>query len=279
MMRDVISIQDVWFTYPNGVEALKGINLNFQEGGITALIGQNGSGKTTLAKLTNGLLKPTRGKVIVEGTETTGKHPYELARYVGYAFQNPIRQLYTASVEAELMAGPLNLGVSQEEAKTRVNAAINLFGLRGLENQRPSMLPFPLKKTVCLAAVYTMQPKVMLLDEPTTGQDHVGIRAVQGIIQKIRDAGITVIIITHDMRLVAESAERVITMALGKIVKVGTPEEIFLDEEAMNAAALRPPQILELSSRLDAEIPSHGGPSCMVEDEVFKLRSLIGERW
>jgi energy-coupling factor transport system ATP-binding protein len=276
-MKDVISIQDVWFTYPNGVEALKGINLTFQEGGITALIGQNGSGKTTLAKLTNGLLKPTRGKVFVEGTETTDKQPYELARHVGYAFQNPTQQLYTSSVEAELMAGPLNLGESNEEAKSRVDAAVSLFGLKGLENQRPSMLPFPLKKTVCLAAVYTMQPKVMLLDEPTTGQDHVGIRTVQGIIQKIRDAGMTVVIITHDMRLVAESAERVITMALGKIVKVGTPEEIFLDEEAMNAAALRPPQILELSSEINAEIPNHGGPSCAVADEVFKLRSLMGD--
>jgi energy-coupling factor transport system ATP-binding protein len=276
-LTDIISFQDVWFTYPNGVEALKGIDIGIQEGRITALIGQNGSGKTTLAKMTNGLLKPTRGRVVVDGIETAGRYPYELASRVGYSFQNPTHQLYTSTVEAELMAGPLNLKVDAEEARARAKEAIQLFGLKGLERQRPSSLPFPVKKIVGIASIFTMKPKVMVLDEPTTGQDHLGLRMVQNSIQTIRSLGMTVVIITHDMRLVSESVETVVVMALGKVVRVGTPVEIFLDEDTMQKAALRPPQILELSSRLESEIPNHGGPSKTVGDEVLKLQRLMGD--
>lgn len=275
-LKELISFEGVWFTYPSGVTALKGIDLTFREGEITALIGQNGSGKTTLAKLMNGLLKPTKGRVLVDGVDTAGKYPYELARTVGYSFQNPTHQLYTHSVEAELMAGPKNLGEDEEEAKARALEAIRLFNLVGLEQIRPSALAFPLKKLVCLASIYTMKPKVMVLDEPTTGQDHVGIRMIQNSIQTIKSMGMTVIIITHDMRLVAESAERVVVMAQGKVVKTGTAEEIFLDEETMQAAALRPPQIMDLSFRLEQEIPSHGGVSRTVQEELVKLNRLRG---
>jgi energy-coupling factor transport system ATP-binding protein len=276
-MRDIVVVQDLWFKYPNGVTALKGVDLTINEDTTTALIGQNGSGKTTLAKMTNGLLKPTKGKVLIEGVDTAGRYTYELARHVGYSFQNPTHQLYTDSVEAELMAGPLNLGLTKEEAAARAEEAAKMFGLEQALHTRPSSLSFPLKKITGIASVFTMKPKVMVLDEPTTGQDHVGLRMIQGAIRKLRGMGITVVIITHDMRLVAESADRVVTMALGKIVRVGTPKEIFLDGETMEKAALRPPQILELSSRLDSEIADHGGPSRTVDEEVEKLRRIMGD--
>ncbi|MEM0117989.1 MAG: energy-coupling factor ABC transporter ATP-binding protein [Conexivisphaerales archaeon] len=276
-MRGIISVDGVWFSYPNNVTALKDINLAFNEGSITALIGQNGSGKTTLAKLMNALLKPTKGRVVVDGVETTDKFPYEMAKIVGYSFQNPTHQLYSHTVEAELMAGPRNLGLSEEEAKSRAEEAIKLFNLQGLQQLRPSALSFPLKKLVCLASVYTMKPKVMVLDEPTTGQDHVGLQMIQNFITTIKSLGITVIIITHDMRLVAERAEQVVVMALGRVVKTGTPDEIFLDEQVMEAAALRPPQIMELSSRLDNDIPNHGGASRTVEEEVRKIKRILGD--
>jgi len=273
-MTDIISVEGLWFNYPNGVTALRGIDLKLAEGGIAALIGQNGSGKTTLAKMMNGLLKPTKGTVKVANIDTAGKETYQLAKYVGYSFQNPTHQLYEKSVETELMAGPLNLGCSTEEAQSRAAAAVELFSLKGLEQIRPSALPFPLKKVVCIAAVYTMQPRVMMLDEPTTGQDHVGLRMIQNAVGKIRSMGITPVIISHDMRLVAESVETVVVMALGKIVRIGTPVEIFLDEETMEKAALRPPQILELSAKLDAAYPRHGGVSENVEEEVSKIERM-----
>ncbi len=272
----MIVAEDVWFTYPNGVVALRGISLKIEEGTTTALIGQNGSGKTTLAKMTNGLLKPTKGRVLVDGVDTAKKRTYELARTVGYSFQNPTRQLYTTSVRAELMAGPLNLGLGRGEAESRAEAALDLFGLRGLEEARPSSLPFPTKKLVGIASVYTMRPKAMVLDEPTTGQDHVGLTMVQNSIRKIREMGLTVVVITHDMRLVAESADRVAVMAMGELVRVGTPLEIFTDEAAMAKAALRPPQVVELSSRLEAALPGHGGLSRTVEEEVRKVRAVAG---
>lgn len=274
-MSAIVSVQGLWFDYPNGVTALRGIDLDLPAGIIGALIGQNGSGKTTLAKMMNGLLKPTKGRVEVVGVDTADKPTYDLARHVGYSFQNPTQQLYTDSVEAELMAGPINLGCGKEEAQSRAAAAVELFSLKGLEQIRPSALPFPLKKTVCIAAVFTMQPKVMVLDEPTTGQDHLGLRMIQNSIVKIRSMGITPVIITHDMRLVAETVEMIVVMAQGKIVRTGTAEEIFLDRETMAKAALAPPQILELSSRLDGAFPNHGGVSKTVAEEVVKIKRMI----
>jgi energy-coupling factor transport system ATP-binding protein len=276
-MKELVAVQGLWFTYPNGVKALEAVDLTINENTTSALIGQNGSGKTTLAKMMNGLLKPTKGKVLVEGIDTADKYAYELAKYVGYSFQNPTHQLYTDSVGAELTAGPLNLGLTKEESAARAEEAAKMFGLEDVWQVRPSSLPFPLKKITGIAAVFAMKPEVMVLDEPTTGQDHVGLRRIQGAIKKLSAMGITVVVITHDMRLVAESVDTVVTMALGKIVKVGTPEEIFLDSETMAKAALRPPQILELSARLESEIPAHGGPSKTVDEEVEKLQSIMSD--
>lgn len=276
-MKEIVVVQGLWFTYPNGVRALEAVDLTINENTTTALIGQNGSGKTTLAKMMNGLLKPTKGKVLVEGVDTADRYAYELARYVGYSFQNPTHQLYTDSVGAELMAGPLNLGLTKEEAAARAEEAAKMFGLEEVRQIRPSSLSFPLKKITGIASVFTMKPKVMVLDEPTTGQDHVGLRMIQGAIRKLSAMDITVVVITHDMRLVAESADTVVAMALGKIVRVGTPEEIFLDSETMEKASLRPPQILELSAKLEFEIPDHGGPSKTVDEEVEKLQRIMSD--
>jgi energy-coupling factor transport system ATP-binding protein len=276
-MKELVVVQGLWFTYPNGVKALEAVDLTINENTTSALIGQNGSGKTTLAKMMNGLLKPTKGKVLVEGIDTADKYAYELAKHVGYSFQNPTHQLYTDSVGAELMAGPLNLGLTKEESAARAEEAAKMFGLKDVWQVRPSSLPFPLKKITGIAAVFAMKPKVMVLDEPTTGQDHVGLRRIQAAIRKLSAMRITVVVITHDMRLVAESVDTVVTMALGKIVKVGTPEEIFLDSETMEKAALRPPQILELSARLESDVPAHGRPSKTVDEEVEKLQNIISD--
>jgi len=274
-LGSIVTIENLWYTYPNGVTALKNVNLSIEEGPVLTIIGQNGSGKTTLVKMLNGLLKPTRGKVTVAGIDTANKKTYELAKYVGYAFQNPIRQLYEDTVEKELMAGPINLGFDEAEARRRAEMAIELFKLEGIRTLRPSSISFPLKKLVGVASVFTMEPKVMVLDEPTTGQDHLGISMIQNAIKTIKDMGITLVIITHDMRFVLESADNVVVMANAEVIREGTPLEIFVDKKTMEVASLSPPQIVQIGVRLQELYPAHGGPSRTVDEEVITIKRMV----
>ncbi len=273
--KPIIKCIDLWFTYPNGVLALKEINLEIYEGEIVAIIGQNGSGKTTLVKHFNGLLKPTKGRVLVKGVDTRTKPVYELARYVGYVFQNPIHQLCSRTVEEELAFGPRNLGLKPSEVKERVEEAIKLFDLEEYRYVHPYRLPYPLKKLVAIASVYTMKPEVIVLDEPTTGQDHRGLRMVQNAIEKMHREGMTVIFVTHDMRLVAETAKRVIVMYDGRIVADGSPREVFLNDEVLQLTNLHPPQITEFCKKLRKEVPQHDLVALSVEEEVEYLQKLL----
>lgn len=245
-----ILCQNLGHIYKNGsVVALSDINLEIQAQEIIGVIGQNGSGKTTLVKHFNGLLKPTSGKVFVNGIETAKSKVQELSAHVGYVFQNPNHQLFAKTVELELEFGPTNLGLSREQVVERREKAIEFFGLEKFRELHPYRISFPLRKLVSMAAVYTMRPGVFILDEPTTGQDNITTRTVYRLIERLREDGATVICVAHDMILLAEVVERMIVMRNSKLIADASPREVFADMDLMHSTHIMPPQITELSLR------------------------------
>jgi energy-coupling factor transport system ATP-binding protein len=250
MPEAIIECQDLWHVYPGNVTALQNANLKVNPGEIIGVIGQNGSGKTTLVKHFNGLLKPTRGKVLVKGKDTAQLRIQQLAATVGYVFQNPNHQLFARTVEEELEFGPRNLGFSKEEVLERREKAIEFFNLEELRLQHPYRIGFPLRKLVGMASIYTMRPAIFILDEPTTGQDHITTRIVYRLIERLRDEGSTIICVSHDMILLAEVVERMVVLRNSKIIADTTPREVFSNRELMSSTHLTPPQISELSLRL-----------------------------
>ena len=250
MEEVLITCDNLSHVYPGGVVAVKEVNLKIKRGELIGVIGQNGSGKTTLVKHFNGLLKPTYGKVIIKGEETTNKRVQELSRSVGYVFQNPNHQLFAKTVTAELEFGPRNLGLSEEEVHERVEKAIEFFNLDTYRDQHPYRISFPLRKLVGMASIYTMRPDVFILDEPTTGQDNITTRIVYQLIRRLRDEGSTVICVAHDMILLAEVVERMIVMRDSVLIADTDPKTVFSDRKLMGSTHLYPPQITELSHRL-----------------------------
>lgn len=250
-MSEIIRVEDVWFRY-EGADfwALKGVSLTIKKGELLAIIGQNGGGKTTLAKNLNGLLKPTKGRVMVDGLDTKTAPTHEIVKRVGYVFQNPSHQIFESTVWKEVAYGPTNLGLSQEEVKQRVEWALSEVGLQGYEQYNPYDLDYGKMKLLTVASVLAMKPQVLILDEPTTGQDHAGRHLLSNLSKKLNREGFTVVIITHDMRFVAETVNRVVLVSNGEILMDGSTREVLNAFDVLKKAAIKPPQIVQLASEL-----------------------------
>ena len=235
-----------------GVRALDGVDLHIRPGERVALVGQNGSGKTTLVRHLNGLLRPTSGSVTVGGADARRLTVAQLASRVGLVFQDPDRQIFAGSVRAEVEFGPRNLGRSGAELRTAVAAAIDATGLSGEEGTNPYDLGQSRRKLLALASVLAMRTPVLVLDEPTTGQDARGVERVRGVVEAVSAGGRTVLAISHDMRFVAETFARVIAMRDGRIVLDGTPGEVFAASawEALRSTYLEPPLAAVVGERL-----------------------------
>jgi energy-coupling factor transporter ATP-binding protein EcfA2 len=246
----LVDVQDVWYSYGNEVMALNGVSLKIEPKETIALIGQNGGGKTTLAKQFNGLLKPSKGRVLIKGIETREIPTNKLALTVGYVFQNPAHQIFSSKVWDEVAFGPKNAGFSVQEIEERTKWAIGAVGLSGSEQTHPYDLDYGKMKLLTIASIMSIKPEVYCLDEPTTGQDHQGRRRVAELIQDLNESGSTVMVITHDMRFVAEVAKRIVLVAGGNIVADGPTREIFEKTEILAKAQIRPPQITQLAQAL-----------------------------
>jgi energy-coupling factor transport system ATP-binding protein len=225
------------------VRAIDGIDLHIAAGERVALVGQNGSGKTTLVRHFNGLLRPTAGRVLVDGQDAAGKRVAQLSRLVGLVFQDPDRQIFSGSVRAELEFGPRNLGLPAAARRAAVEEALASVGLEGDAATNPYDLGGARRKLLALASVLAMHTDVLVLDEPTTGQDARGVERVQAVIERVAAEGRTVIAISHDMRFVAEVFERVIALHAGKIILDGPPAEVFAERAwpALASTYLEPP--------------------------------------
>ncbi len=245
-----IVIKDLRFTYPTGLEALRGISLTIAPGEQVAIVGQNGAGKTTLVKHLNGLLQPTQGAIHI-GDWDTREHPVsKLAARVGYVFQNPDEQLFSRNVGMEVAFGPKNLGYPVEKVDALVKDALALTELSDKTETNPYDLSSTWRKMVALASIISMDTDIVIFDEPTTGQDAVNVRRIASVIQALRERGKTVITITHDIDFCAENFERVIAMAQGQILLDGPANEVLGQEEILATTYVDPPQLTRLGLRL-----------------------------
>ena len=246
---DLFEIRNLEFSYRPGTPVLHGINLQL-DARPTAIIGQNGAGKTTLVKLLKGLLRPTGPSIWFRGEDISHKTVAALAAQVGYVFQNPDDQIFRYNVLDEVMFGPLNIGMSEEQAREKSRAALALTGLSDQENSNPYDLELNERKMVAIASVLAMDPDVLILDEPTIAQDMMGRRRIADIVRTLSAQGKLVLAILHDMDFVAECFDRVVVMAQGQVVADGSPRQVFADSAALQAARLDPPHVTQLCTRL-----------------------------
>ena len=252
MTAEAIRCAGLRFTYPDGTEALRGVDLAVDSGARVAIVGQNGSGKSTLVRHFNGLLRATSGDVAIRGRAIGRRHVAELARDVGLAFQNPDRQIFAGRVSREVACGPSNLGVRGAALDQAVAEALELVGLADAADSNPYDLGFSKRKLLSLASVIAMATPILVLDEPTTGQDARGIDRVEAIVDRLSSEGRTVVTISHDMRFVAESFERVVVMRDGAIVADGSPTAVFAEAgwPSLESTNLEPPLAARAGARL-----------------------------
>ncbi|MCS6906295.1 MAG: ATP-binding cassette domain-containing protein [Anaerolineales bacterium] len=257
-MKPLITVENLDFTYPDGTPALVGINLEIGEQEFIAFIGQNGSGKTTLSKCINGLFKPTAGKVVVEGIDTSRRGVIkQLVTKVGYVFQNPDHQLFNRSVRAEIAYGPRNINLPEEEVEQRVREAARVAGVsEDLFDTHPFFLPKGLRQRVAIASILALKPRTIIVDEPTTGQDMQQSLEVMNFLRALwKEEGHTVIIITHEMRIVADYAERTVVLGQGRILLDAPTREVFAQPEILQQTYVEPPQITRLAQKISMEEP------------------------
>lgn len=246
MAEAILEVHDLWFWYKQDAPVLGGVSLTVPRGEFLALVGANGSGKTTLVKHLNGLLRPRRGQVRVSGQDTAPRTVGELAREVGYLFQHPEQQIFSPTVREEVAFGPRNLGLPPAEIKARVENALIRFDLGAVADRPPSILSYGLRRRVTLASLMAMDPPVLVLDEPTVGLDALGRRETFDWLSELHDQGRTILLVTHDMALAAEYADRVVALSQGQIIADGLPADLFRQPDLLARAALTPPPLLTL---------------------------------
>jgi energy-coupling factor transport system ATP-binding protein len=239
----------LYFSYPLGPRVLDAINFRICPGEFVAIVGQNGSGKTTLAKHLVGLLTPTDGRVMLEGRDHITLRPAETAHKAGYVFQNPDHQIFASTVEAEIAFGPRNFGLSNDEVEQRVAEVLHAVNLEDARERDPFLLSKGERQRLAVASVLALRPRLLILDEPTTGLDYREQRRMMGLVRDLNRAGIAIIIITHAPWLVAEYARRVVLMRRGRILFDGPVDKFFQQDELLRQSSFRPPEVTLLARR------------------------------
>lgn len=258
MTETAISVERVTYRYHNGFQALTDVDFQIRKHEFVAIIGQNGAGKSTLLKNLVGLYKPTQGNIVVNGINTRDISIARLSTKVGFVLQNPDRQLFANTVEEEITFGPRNLKLEQAEIDRRLEHALEMTGLGPLREEFPMALSAGDRAKVVIASVIAMQPEIIILDEPTTGQDRRGCAQIMDIAKDFQNRGFTVVVVTHHMALVADYAERVIVMCQGQKLLDGPTAEIFTQTQALRKAFVMPPQVTQLAARLQPQLGQQG---------------------
>jgi len=264
IIMSFITVKNLSFKYPNGTEnVLNDVSLEVKKGEKVAIIGQNGAGKTTMVKMLNGLLKPVSGDVVVDDWNTKKYTVAKMSRKVGYVFQNPMDQIFHNNVYDEIAFGAKKLKYSPDETKAMVENAIKLTELEKYQKENPYNLPYSMRKFVTIAAVIAMGSDVIIMDEPTAGQDFRGMRVLHNLIDELQKQGKTIITITHDMEFVVKNFDRVIVMTNGKVIADGDKRDIFWQFDTLDKSMVKQPYISDLAKEMEM-----GGKILSVEEFV-----------
>ena len=269
----MIEFKDVHASYDAALPILKGVSFAVERGEFVAFVGTNGAGKSTTMRLVNGLLKPDSGQVLVDGVPTTELKTSELARTVGFLFQNPDRQICCNTVRGELLFGFKALGMEGPEADARVDALIEDFGFD--PNEDPFLMNRGARQLLALASIVVLAPPVVVLDEPTTGLDYRECVKVMDIVGRMHEGGATVIMVCHDMEVVADYAERCIVMSDGAVVDDGPTFEVLRNRATLERASLVPPQIVDVSLELTRLVPRLAGTAVAKANTVDEMAAAI----
>jgi energy-coupling factor transport system ATP-binding protein len=250
-VQPIINVKDLWFRYDDLQDwVLRGVDLQIRPGEFLAIVGQNGAGKTTLVKHLNGILTPDKGKVLVAGRDSHEIPLEEMATQVGYCYQNPDHQIFNLTVRKELEFGLRNLGVPDDEIERRIQIVLKTVELEGYEEEYPFALSRGQRQKLAVGTILAMNPPVMIIDEPTTGMDWRGGVQMMNLIKELHEVGHTIVMITHDMRIVTSYASRVVVMAQGQVLAEGTPREVFVQTNVLREAFLEAPQICRIAQAL-----------------------------
>jgi energy-coupling factor transport system ATP-binding protein len=262
----LIDVQHASFSYGACSPVLHNVDLTIGRGEFVTLMGPNGTGKTTLAKHFNGLLKPTSGRVLVRDLDTRQASVAELAKTVGYVFQNPDHQLFARTLREELEFGPTNLNWPPIRIGKAVENALERLGVRDRSNEDPFFMGLAERKLVAIASVLAMEPELLVLDEPATGADHESALRIMNYLAGLHRDGLTIVIVTHDVSLAANFADRIVVLQSGSIVLDGSPQEVFQRTSELESCLVVPPQGAQLAQKLQPPLDA-----CRVSEVVEQL--------
>lgn len=246
----LVEVKNISFKYPNGYLAVDDVSFSIEAGENIAIVGQNGAGKTTTVKMLNGLTKPCAGDVLINGESTKKYTTAQMARKVGYVFQNPDDQIFNSTVYKEIEYSLKKLKIPMDESERRVKDAAKLTGMDKYLEMNPYDLPLSIRKFVTIASVIASDCDVMIFDEPTAGQDLDGLERLSELNKTLTKRGKAIVTITHDMEFVAENYDRVIVMCQKKVIADGLTKDVFFEEEIMNRAMLKQPALVGIANKI-----------------------------
>lgn len=247
-----LETKNLSYTYPDGTEALKDVNIQIKKGEKIAIMGPNGAGKSTLFSHFNGLTEPTSGHVEVDGEKIVYEKSelLKVRQKVGIVFQDPNDQLFAPTVKEDVAFGPMNLGLDYDEITKRISESLKMVGMEGFEDKTPHHLSGGQQKRVAIAGIVAMKPEIMILDEPTAGLDPDGVDKVLDILDNLNKEGISLVISSHDIEMVNEFADKIYVLYGGEIIASGDKNEIFSDKELLKKAHLKAPVTTEILYKL-----------------------------
>lgn len=274
-----LSTENLSFTYPDGTQALKNINIEIEKGEKVAIIGPNGAGKSTLFSHFNGLTEPTSGCVKIEGKAISFEKDelLKVRQKVGIVFQDPNDQLFAPTVKEDIAFGPMNLGLSYGEVEKRVEDALKMVGMENYEDKTPHHLSGGQQKRIAIAGIIAMKPEIMILDEPTAGLDPDGVEKVLNIMNQLNKEGMTLIISSHDIDMISKYADKIFVLYNGEIIDSGNKNKIFSDMELLKKAHLRTPITTEILYNLKESGLNVNTEKISVKDtcaEIIKAKQI-----
>lgn len=274
-----LSTENLSFTYPDGTQALKNINIEIEKGEKVAIIGPNGAGKSTLFSHFNGLTEPTSGCVKIEDKPISFEKDelLKVRQKVGIVFQDPNDQLFAPTVKEDIAFGPMNLGLGYDEVEKRVEDALKMVGMENYEDKTPHHLSGGQQKRIAIAGIIAMKPELMILDEPTAGLDPDGVEKVLNIMNQLNEEGMTLIISSHDIDMISKYADKIFVLYNGEIIESGNKNKIFSDMELLKKAHLRTPITTEILYNLKESGLNVNTEKISVKDtcaEIIKAKQI-----